>query len=623
MLKTLLALAACTVSCHAQMAPWLTRAGDNARTGWNAQETVLTQSSVAARGLYRKTIIPVVGDARGMEAQPLVLPGVHTAQGVRDVMVLPSMANVVRGVDAHSGVGLWQVQLGTPINGGNKAVDWYLTNDHWGCESTGVIDPATARYYGICWSSPDGSGDSATARFYMHVLSLADGREVVPPVLLQGSVAGVDFNSQPRKMRASALLLNQGGRKTVIQCGGSVVMTKPGTGGFCFAFDTATNSFTSVLSTTQGQGANIWNSGSGPSADSSGNIYALTATGNFDGVHNFGESLLKMTYDGTLHIVDHWTPYQDQQRTGQVAEPKMLMAGMSPSTDALRHEVPVNGHAMAMPSFAGARVTTNVNARGEIVPLVFPDMAQGAWADEDLGSSGQACVMAVGVCVIAGKDGIAYPVRMDHMGATTLADLQSPKANCAKLAAPPVWLTVDPGPVDPCPTNPETLNFFPWGATAHLHMTPVQMYDPLLKSWVLFAWGENQQLHKWSISSTGQLAYIAQGHEYASADVRSEPGGGMTGGFCAGSSNGADADSMLLVCAIPYGDANKGTTSGRLLVYDPVHVGADGYLKVLWDSQRWGTGFLFNKFDVPLIDGGQVYVPNFNGGVDVYALTGN
>ena len=43
--------------------------------------------------------------------------------------------------------------------------------------------------------------------------------------------------------------------------------------------------------------------------------------------------------------------------------------------------------------------------------------------------------------------------------------------------------------------------------------------------------------------------------------------------------------------------------NGRLLVYDPVHLAADGSLKVLWDSQRWGVQFLFNKFDPPVIDG--------------------
>jgi hypothetical protein len=164
------------------------------------------------------------------------------------------------------------------------------------------------------------------------------------------------------------------------------------------------------------------------------------------------------------------------------------------------------------------------------------------------------------------------------------------------------------------------LNFFPNGDTAHLHMTPVQFFDPVLNSWTIFVWGENSQLHKWAVSSTGALTYIAQSHEFASTDVRGVPPGGMPGGFCSGSSNGAEPDSAILACTIPYGDANTNVVSGRLLLYDPVHLAPDGSLKVLWDSQQFAIAFLFNKFNPPVIDGGQIYVPNYNGGVDLYRL---
>jgi hypothetical protein len=293
------------------------------------------------------------------------------------------------------------------------------------------------------------------------------------------------------------------------------------------------------------------------------------------------------------------------------------LAGMSAPSEAVR---PVNG-GMNM-ALKNARLVAHMNDRGKPALLVFPDMAQGAWADEDWGSAGPACIMAIGVCIASGKDGIGYPIKMAAMGGTALADLANPKSNCAKLAAPPAWLTMSPGPVDPCPADPTTLNFFPWGDTAHLHMTPVQLFDPVLRSWTIFVWGENAQLHKWAVGANGALSYVAEGQEYASADVRGNPPGGMPGGFCSGSSNGDDADSALLYCTIPYGNANAGVVNGRLLVYDAVHLAADGSLKVLWDSQRWGVPFLFNKFDPPVVDGGQIYVPNYNGGVDVYRLTG-
>jgi hypothetical protein len=108
-----------------------------------------------------------------------------------------------------------------------------------------------------------------------------------------------------------------------------------------------------------------------------------------------------------------------------------------------------------------------IGDRGTPIVLVFPDMASGNWSDEDWGSAGPACIFSIDVCIATGKDGIAYPIKTEGLGGTTPADLANPKTNCAKLAASPVWLTMSPGPVDPCPTGLRTLNFFPW-ATPHI-----------------------------------------------------------------------------------------------------------------------------------------------------------
>jgi hypothetical protein len=606
------------------MQPWLTRSADNARSGWNSHETALSQASVAAKGIVRATIIPLVGDARGMEAQPLILPGVATSRGTRDVLVLPSMANVVRGVDAHDGSGIWQVTLGMPIRG-SANIDSKQINEFWGCLSTGVIDADTKRLYQVCWVSPDKSGSPQTARYYMFVLDVATGKQIVPAVLIEGKSGTQDFNAAMRKQRSSLAELTVGGVKTVAGCSGTIYETQAGSAsGYCFAFDPASNTVSAMLALTAGEGAGVWMAGQGPAVDSQGNLYVTTGNGDFDGVSQWGESFLKLAYTppsggkaGALRVVDHWTPWTDFGRTGMKPASNMKPAGVSAPSEALK---PV-GSQMNM-SFQDAKLVGTINDQGSPTLLVYPKMANGAWADEDWGSAGPACIFSIGVCIASGKDGIAYPIKTANLGGTMPAELANPKVNCAKLAAPPVWLTMSPGGVDPCPTDPTTLNFFPWGDTAHLHMTPVQFYDPQLKSWTIFAWGENSQLHKWAVSNAGKLTYIAQSHEYASADVRGNPPGGMPGGFCSGSSNGGDPNSAILVCTIPYGDANARVVNGRLLVYDPVHLAADGSLKVLWDSQQWGVQFLFNKFDPPVIDGGQVFVPNYNGGVDLYRLTG-
>jgi hypothetical protein len=604
------------------MEPWLTRSADNSRSGWNPRERQLTQASVATKGIVRATIIPVIGDARGIEAQPLILPNVKTASGTRDVLVLPSMADVVRGVDAHDGSGIWQVTLGVPVTGSQR-IDFHQINQYWGCLSTGVIDPDTQRLYQVCWVSPDKSGDPKTARYFMFVLNMADGSEVVPAVLIEGKSGNQDFNAGMRKQRSSLLETNVNGVKTVLGCSGTTFETAAGASGFCFAFDVASNKVSAMLALSAGEGAGVWMAGQGPAANPEGFLYVITGNGDFDGVSQFGESFVKLQYtpasgnsSATLKVVDHWTPWTDLARVGQKPPSTMQPSGVSAPSEALMQSAGggIND------ALKNARLEASINERGKPTLLVFPQIAQGAWADEDFGSAGPACIFPIGVCIASGKDGLAYPIKTAHLGGTTSADLANPKANCAKLASPPVWLTMSPGPVDPCPTDPRTLNFFPWGHTAHLHMTPVQFFDPLLNSWVIFAWGENSQLHKWKVSSSGAPTYVAESNEYASDNVRERPPGGMPGGFCSGSSNGADPDSALLFCTIPYGDANAQVVGGRFLVYDPVHLAADGSLKVLWDSQRWNVQFLFNKFDPPVVDGGHIYVPNYNGGVDLYRL---
>src|SRR3984957_15837411 len=284
-----------TAKCMAQsaMVPWLTRSGDNSRSGWNQHETKLTQASVQAKGILRATIIPVIGDARGMEAQPLILPSVKTARGTRDVLVLPSMANVVRGVDAHDGSGIWQVTLGMPVTG-SQQIDHYNINQHWGCLSTGVIDLDSQRLYQICWVSPDNSGNPSNARYFMFVLNVADGSQVVPPVLIEGTSGTQDFNATMRKQRSSLVETNVNGVKTVLGCSGTTLETSPGASGYCFAFDGATKKAGAMLALSEGEGAGVWMAGQGAAADPQGFLYVTTGNGDFDGTSQFGESFLKL-----------------------------------------------------------------------------------------------------------------------------------------------------------------------------------------------------------------------------------------------------------------------------------------------------------------------------------------
>jgi len=613
-------------SAQGQMVPWLTRAFSNDRSGWNDQEVQLTQTSVISRGINFVTVVPVYGDERGMEAQPLILPNVATSKGMRDVMVLPSMANQVRGVDAHTGEDLWDTPLDTPIMS-NGGIDMHMINDHWGCLSTGVIDPGTALLYQVCWMSPDNSGTPDTARYMMYVLNVANGKKV-------GSreIDGLNFNTAMRKARSSAALIQPQGIKTILQCTGSVLETAKGSSGYCFAYDIATAKITAMISTTGGDGAGIWMAGAGLACDANQDCYAITGNGGFNGVDQWGESFIKLHYvpptasqAASLKIVDNWTPWTDEARAGAAASSLQKLAdkpaGMSLMSEAVR---PVGGGMSLSLKNATTKVTRN--AQGQPVLLVYPQLSPEQRTDQDLGSGGIAYVRALNIVCGGGKDGLLYCMHADHLGGTRPADLADARKNCAKLVGgTPVWSTMDPGPnIDPCPGDPRQLNFLPFGDTAHIHATPVVMWDPLLNTWTLFVWGENQQLHKWGVNVTRAPWFIAQGRDFASPDVRGTSPGGMPGGFCSGSSHGTDPNTYLLVCAVPHGDANSNpTVLGHIVVYDPVHLDAQGFLKKLWDSDDWGWSgnnaqakyWLFNKFMPPVIDGGEIILPNYHGGV--------
>jgi hypothetical protein len=116
-------------------------------------------------------------------------------------------------------------------------------------------------------------------------------------------------------------------------------------------------------------------------------------------------------------------------------------------------------------SIQDASLVGQINEHGEPVLLIFPKMGSGNCSDEHWGWAGPACLFSIGVCLATGKDGIAYPSKTANLGGTTPTD--NAKANCAELAAPPVWLTMSPGPVDPSPANPTTFSFFP-GATVRI-----------------------------------------------------------------------------------------------------------------------------------------------------------
>jgi len=73
-----------------------TRSYDNLRSRANTQETILTPASVGYQGMKVLFSLPLPGDKRGCEAQPLFVPSVRLENGnTHDFVYVATMANDV------------------------------------------------------------------------------------------------------------------------------------------------------------------------------------------------------------------------------------------------------------------------------------------------------------------------------------------------------------------------------------------------------------------------------------------------------------------------------------------------------------------------------------------------
>jgi len=574
----------------------LTRGYSNTRDGANLEESVLTAGAVRSRGIRRLFSLPLPGDRRGAEAQPLLVAGVRLPGGrTRDLLLLATMANQIFGFDANDGTPVWERTLGTPVDG-SRDIDAHLINDHWGILSTPVVDAASGVMYACAWISPDGS--PAKAQHWLHAVSIVDGQAVRPPLNLEGALwdpghglPAQRFASAARKQRA-ALLLIPG---TVYIAFGSVRETNRDSRGWIITCDTnAWRISAAWAGAAKGFGAGIWQAGSGLVADREGFIYCMTGNGTFDAVTDWAESFLKLRYTppssgqaGSIGVVDWWTPWTDDGRSG-----------LDRSGDELDTPNPTNLRVYTIDHNAG-------------------------WDDMDLGSGGPVLLQDLGLAVGAGKDGILFVVKINDMGKTEPSDLDTPAANYAKLAATPSWFTYFPGfGVNPMPDDISTLNRLFFQRTHHQHAAPIYWrsseHGPML-----FCWGENGNLRAWTIGANGVTTYLACSAEVASAQSPVPPGG-MPGGMMCLSTEGGTPNTAVLWACIPYLDANMMVSPGRLLAYDATSFSTFGdgnkQLRVLWDSQDWNLGFSFCKFTPPVVANGKLYVPTYDARVDVYGL---
>ena len=298
----------------------LTYHNDNARTGQNLNETILTPSNVNSTQFGKVFQITVDGkvDAQPLYASAVAIP----SQGTHNVLFVATEHDSVYAFDADTGAQLWQVSL---LQTGET------TSDDRGCEQVTPEIGITATPVIDRSSGPNGtiyvvamSKDSSSAYHQrLHALDMTTGAEVFGgPKEVQATFPGtgdnsdgtnVIFDPKQYKERAALLLLNH-----VIYTGFSSHCDFAPYTAWIMAYNESTLGQVNVLDLTpNGQEGSFWMSGGGLAADTAGNIYALMANGTFDTTLNsngfpnqndYGNAFVKLsTANGGLTVADYFT----------------------------------------------------------------------------------------------------------------------------------------------------------------------------------------------------------------------------------------------------------------------------------------------------------------------------
>ena len=346
---------------------------DNARSGLNDHETILTYRNVDSRDFGKIGFLPVQGL---VDAQPLYVSQLTIARAKHDVVFVATEHDLVYAFDADTFAQLWQVSLLGPDETTSDDRGCGQVKPEIGITSTPVIDLQAGAHGAIYVVAM--SKDSSGKYFQrLHALDITTGAEIdggpqtieatYPGSAVPNSNGRVDFDPKQYKERASLLLLNG----VVYTSWASHCDFDPYTG-WIIGYDALTLKQTSVLNIMpNGREGAIWMSGGGLAADSSANIYFLAGNGTFDTTLNsqgfpekgdYGNAFLKLsTAGGKLSVSDYFVMHNAVEES---------------------------------------RKDLDLGSGGA---LVLPDLADGSQKTKHL---------AVG----AGKDDIIYVVNRDSMG---------------------------------------------------------------------------------------------------------------------------------------------------------------------------------------------------------------
>jgi len=291
---------------------------DTARTGQNRQEFALTLTTVNQTqfGKIFSCVLDGYAYAQPLYVANLAIPG----QGIHNVVFVATEHDSVFAFDADNTAcsQLWMTSFINP-NAGTTTVPSgdVLSSDivpEIGITGTPVIDPQSGTLYVVAKTKENG-----TYFQRLHALDITTGAEKFGgPVVIQASVSGSGDGSVGGNLAFDPLRQNQ--RAALLLVNGVVYIAFASYGdndpyhGWMLGYNAATLQQVAVFNATpNGSRGGIWQSGNGPAADSSGNVFVIIGNGTFDadvGGIDFGDSFLRLsTNAGGLTLVDFFTPF--------------------------------------------------------------------------------------------------------------------------------------------------------------------------------------------------------------------------------------------------------------------------------------------------------------------------
>jgi FG-GAP-like repeat len=333
----------------------LTYHNDNARTGWNENETILTPSNVNVTtfGLNLNLLVDGKVDAQPLYAANAAVFSAGNFQGNHDLVIIATEHDSVYAFDADTGLLYWHTVL---LGAGETPSDdrgCSQVTPEIGITSTPVIDRrnglsgTNGTIYAVAMSKS--AGPVYHQRLY--ALNLATGQQN-GVVEIEASYPGtgphndghgnVIFDPGAYEERSGLLLLNG-----IVYTAWTSHCDIPPYTGWIIGYAETTLAQTTILNVDpngSGSGNSIWGSGAGPAADTNGNIFVLTANGPFDTTLNngfpsqgdYGDTFLKLSTQGSLRVTDYFTPFDqaaaaahdiDLGSGGAVVLPDMVDAG--------------------------------------------------------------------------------------------------------------------------------------------------------------------------------------------------------------------------------------------------------------------------------------------------------